>query len=117
MTEKPSNAIAVVGGGLAGLAAAEAASRHGLRVELFEQADRLGGRAGSFVEPFDGRLADYGQHAAMGCCTNFLDFCRRTGAADCFRREKKLFSSGRTMNFAISFLHAGCPLLFIFWRV
>jgi squalene-associated FAD-dependent desaturase len=90
MPESPLNTIAVIGGGLAGLAAAEAASRHGLRVELFEQAATLGGRAGSFVEPFADELVDFSQHAAMGCCTNFLDFCRRTGVADCFRRENRL---------------------------
>ncbi|MCC6124495.1 MAG: FAD-dependent oxidoreductase [Pirellulales bacterium] len=100
-----SNSIAVIGGGLAGLAAAEAACRFGLRVELFEQAASLGGRAGSFVEPYNDRLVDFGRHAAMGCCTNFLDFCRRTGAADCFRREKTLHFLGpdnRVRRFAPS---------------
>jgi squalene-associated FAD-dependent desaturase len=86
--------VAVIGGGLAGLAAAEAACRYGLQVEIFEQSAVLGGRAGSFVEPFNARLVDFGQHAAMGCCTNFLDFCRRTGVAGCFRREKKLHFLG-----------------------
>jgi uncharacterized protein with NAD-binding domain and iron-sulfur cluster len=94
MPDTYSQSIAVIGGGLAGLAAAEAVCRHGLRVELFEQATRLGGRAGSFVEPFDNQLVDFSQHAAMGCCTNFLDFCRRTGVADCFRREKNLHFIG-----------------------
>jgi squalene-associated FAD-dependent desaturase len=94
MPHSKSNAIAVIGGGLAGLAAAEAACRFGLRVELFEQAAKLGGRAGSFIEPYNERLVDFGQHAAMGCCTNFLDFCRRTGVADCFRRERTLHFIG-----------------------
>ena len=25
----------------------------------------------------------------MGCCTNLADFCRRTGIADCFRRDDR----------------------------
>ena len=59
MTDAPPNSIAVIGGGLAGLAAAEAACRHSLRVEIFEQAAQLGGRAGSFIEPFNGELARF----------------------------------------------------------
>ena len=43
--------VAVVGGGLAGLSAAAAAAEHGCRVELFEQAAALGGRAASFRDP------------------------------------------------------------------
>jgi squalene-associated FAD-dependent desaturase len=76
--------IAVVGGGLAGLAAAVAASDRGMRVELFEQTRTLGGRAGSFTDSETGETIDYCQHVAMGCCTEFLDFCRRTGIDDCF---------------------------------
>jgi len=78
--------VAVVGGGLAGLSAAAAAAEHGCRVELFEQAAHLGGRASSFRDPHSGQLVDTCQHLAMGCCTNFLDFCRRLGLAKCFQR-------------------------------
>jgi squalene-associated FAD-dependent desaturase len=84
MTTRPrssveSPTVAIVGGGLAGMAAAAAAVAHGLRVELFEQAKGLGGRAGSFHDPASGRLVDFCPHVALGCCTNLLDFCRRTG--------------------------------------
>ncbi len=82
--------VAVVGGGLAGLAAAATAAEHGLHVELFEQGETLGGRAGSFRDPQTGQLVDYCQHVAMGCCTNLADFCRRTGVADCFGRYRRL---------------------------
>jgi squalene-associated FAD-dependent desaturase len=98
MPDSPSNSIAIIGGGLAGLAAAEAACRHGLHVELFEQATHLGGRAGSFLESFNNRLVDFSQHAAMGCCTNFLDFCRRTKVEDFFHREKTLHFIGPDNN-------------------
>jgi squalene-associated FAD-dependent desaturase len=87
-------ALAVIGGGLAGMAAAAAAVQHGFKVELFEQSGRLGGRASSFEESWNGRTIDHCRHAAMGCCTNFLDFCRRTGVEDCFQRHKTLHFLG-----------------------
>ena len=42
--------IAIVGGGLAGLAAAVALVERDCSVELFEARRKLGGRAGSFFE-------------------------------------------------------------------
>src|SRR5687767_15870104 len=70
--------VAIVGGGLAGLAAAATLVTRGCRVELFESRRKLGGRAGSYVDRATGESIDHCQHVAMGCCTNFLDFCRRT---------------------------------------
>jgi squalene-associated FAD-dependent desaturase len=92
-TSEPSS-VAIIGGGLAGLAAAVAAVERGLRVELFEQAGHLGGRAGSLVDSKTGDRIDYCQHVAMGCCTAFLDFCRRTRIDDCFQRCNKLHFIG-----------------------
>ncbi|NLF08593.1 MAG: FAD-dependent oxidoreductase [Pirellulaceae bacterium] len=86
--------LAVVGGGLAGMAAAWTAAERGFRVELFERAKTLGGRAGSFVDPKTGATTDYCQHAAMGCCTALLDFCRRAGIDDCFQRTDRLHFIG-----------------------
>ncbi len=86
--------VAVVGGGLAGLAAAVAARDRGFTVELFEARSRLGGRAGSFCDPVSGEEIDHCQHVSMGCCTNLADFCRRTGVADCFRRDRRLWFVG-----------------------
>jgi len=82
--------VAVVGGGLAGMAAALALVENGCRVDLFEQKHRLGGRVGSFHDPRTGEQVDYCMHVAMGCCTNFLDFIRRTGVEDCFQRHRRL---------------------------
>jgi len=78
--------LAIVGGGLAGMAAALEAAQRGLQVELFEQTASLGGRAGSFFDPLAGRWIDHCRHVGMGCCTHFLDFCRRAGLDDCFER-------------------------------
>jgi len=86
--------VAVVGGGLAGLAAAVGLCQHGLAVELFEARRRLGGRAGSFRDPPSGELIDHCQHVAMGCCTNLADFCRRLDIADRFRRQRRLHFIG-----------------------
>ncbi len=82
--------VAVVGGGLAGLAAAAVLAERGLQVELFEARRQLAGRAGSFRDPATGELVDHCQHVSMGCCTNLADFCRRTGVADCFRHDDRL---------------------------
>jgi squalene-associated FAD-dependent desaturase len=88
--------LAIVGGGLAGMAAAAAACQRGWRVELFERAPKLGGRAGSFLDPVAGEVIDYCQHVGMGCCTELLDFVGRVGVADCFERTRTLHFIGPT---------------------
>jgi hypothetical protein len=80
----------VVGGGLAGLAAAAALADAGLPVTVVESRRRVGGRAASFEDPLGG-LVDACQHVAMGCCTNFLDLCRRAGLEDALRRDRTLW--------------------------
>jgi squalene-associated FAD-dependent desaturase len=77
----------IVGGGLAGLAAAVGLAGRDLDLTLVESRPRLGGRASSFPDPASGELVDNCQHVSMACCTNLADFCRRVGTADLFRRE------------------------------
>lgn len=84
----------MVGGGLAGMAAACRLAESGLDVELFEARDRLGGRASSFRDPQHGFWLDPCQHVWMGCCAAFADFCRRAGLSDCFRRYDRLHVIG-----------------------
>ncbi len=79
--------VVIVGGGLAGLAAAVGLAGKDLDVTLIESRPRLGGRASSFPDPASGELVDNCQHVSMACCTNLADFCRRVGTADLFRRE------------------------------
>lgn len=85
--------IVIVGGGLAGLAAAEAlarSSREPLDVTILESKRVPGGRAGSFADGATGESVDYCQHAAMGCCTNLIAMIRRCGLSDSVRRYKEL---------------------------
>lgn len=82
--------VVIVGGGLAGLATAAALAPHGLAVTLLESRPRWGGRASSFVDHTTGEPIDNCQHVALGCCTNFLHFCRSVGIEQSFRREERL---------------------------
>jgi squalene-associated FAD-dependent desaturase len=86
--------VVIVGGGLAGLAAAAALADEGLDITLLEARRKVGGRAASFEDPVAGGLVDACQHVAMGCCTNFLDLCRRAGLADALRQDRTLFFIG-----------------------
>ncbi len=87
--------VAIVGGGLAGLAAAAALiSAGGIEVRLFEGRRRLGGRATSFREAEDEAWVDHCQHVSMRCCTNLVHFCQQTGLADAFERHRVLHFFG-----------------------
>lgn len=82
--------VTIVGGGLAGLAAAAALTTIGCRVQLFEVRSSLGGRASSFRDGATGELVDQCQHVGMACCTNLADFCARVGLSGDFRRDRTL---------------------------
>jgi len=83
-------AVAIVGGGLAGLAAGCALAEAGFRVTLFERRPYLGGRASSYEHPGTGEIVDNCQHVLLGCCTNLIDFYRRTGVDGKIRWYEKL---------------------------
>jgi squalene-associated FAD-dependent desaturase len=69
--------ITVVGGGLAGLAAAVECARSGASVTLVEARAWLGGETFSFQR--NGLWLDNGQHVALRCCTAYLAFLERLG--------------------------------------
>lgn len=97
--------VGIVGGGLAGMAAAAALAQRGLAVELFEARRQAGGRAASFRDPSTGELFDHCQHVSMGCCTNLTDLCQQAGLAAYFRRERTLHfvgPDGRVDKFSAS---------------
>lgn len=83
--------VIVVGGGLAGLAAAAALAPRGFRVTVLESRRRLGGRAGSFTDPNTGQMIDACQHVSMGCCTNFAHFCKTVGIDHFLAPQPKLY--------------------------
>ena len=74
--------LAVIGGGLAGLAAGCALADEGWKVTLFERRPYVGGRASSYEHPGTGEIIDNCQHLLFGCCTNLIDLYRRIGALD-----------------------------------
>lgn len=82
--------VLVIGGGLAGMAAAVALESAGLAVTLVEARKRLGGRASSFDDPQSGEELDNSQHVLLGCCTNLLDFYRRVNVLDRIRFHRTI---------------------------
>jgi protoporphyrinogen oxidase len=82
--------VAVVGGGLAGLAAALELVDSGHDVVLHEARPTLGGAVQTLPER-DGDPPpppDNGQHIALGCFTEYRRFVERIGKAGALRREK-----------------------------
>lgn len=77
--------VAIVGGGLAGLAAGCALSSSGFKVTLFERRPYLGGRASSYEHPGTGEVVDNCQHVLFKLCTNLIDFYRKIGIEDKIR--------------------------------
>lgn len=112
--------IVVVGGGLAGLAAAVALTEQGFPCTLLESRPRLGGRASSFHDPASGTEIDNCQHVTLGCCTNFRHFCQTTGLAKFFHRETALNfvgPAGKIDRFAAGPLPAPLHLAAAFARL
>ncbi len=87
--------VAVVGGGLAGLAAAVRLADAGYRPIVIETRKMLGGRATSMVDPRNGQLIDNCQHVLMGCCTNLIDLYDRLGVLDEIEWHRTLYWSSR----------------------
>ncbi|MFZ0631520.1 MAG: hydroxysqualene dehydroxylase HpnE [Acidobacteriaceae bacterium] len=77
--------VTVVGGGIAGIAAACALADAGYRVQLLERRPYLGGRASSYEHPGTGEIIDNCQHVLIGRCTSLIDLYRRLGVADAIR--------------------------------
>ena len=74
--------ILIIGGGLAGLAAAVQLAQAGDRPVILETRRKLGGRATSFDDAISGTVLDNCQHVLMGCCTNLQDLYQRLGVLD-----------------------------------
>ncbi len=96
--------VAVVGAGLAGLAAALRLKESGAHVELFERGRLLGGRATSFE--IDGVEVDNGQHVFLACCTEFVRFARSVGMEDRLRLQDRFDARILSRNGKIGHLSA-----------
>ena len=80
--------VVVVGGGLAGLAAAVELVDSGISVTLVESRPKLGGAVHTLPQR-DGDpepSPDNGQHVALGSCTEYVAFLERIGSASSLAR-------------------------------
>jgi squalene-associated FAD-dependent desaturase len=95
--------VAVLGAGLAGIAASVALGSAGFSVDLFEARPFPGGRATSWpvagADGETGEVIDNCQHVLLHCCVNLLDLYRRLGVEDKIRFHSQYFfvePGGRT---------------------
>lgn len=109
----------VIGGGLAGLAAAAALGQSGFEVDVFEARAFLGGRATSYPVPGDSsEIIDNCQHVLLRCCVNLLDFFDRLGVADRIQFYRQFFfiePGGRTSALEAGGLPAPLHFTGSFW--
>ena len=96
--------VAVVGAGLAGLAAGLDLADAGFHVEVFERSRLLGGRATSFL--VDGIEVDNGQHVFLGCCIELLRFIDRVGMSKYVHMQERFEALVLSRNGVASRLRA-----------
>lgn len=82
--------VIVIGGGIAGLAAAAYLAKNKFKVTLLEASPKLGGRAYSFLDKDTNTIIDNGQHILMGCYFETLKFLSLIGAKENFYFQKRL---------------------------
>ncbi len=94
LTIKSSPRVAILGAGLAGLAASAALGSAAFEVELLESRPFPGGRATSWPVPGadeSGEVIDNCQHVLLRCCVNLLDLYRRLGVSNRIRFEREFY--------------------------
>ena len=86
----PPGSALVIGGGLAGIAAAARLAEGGWQVTLLEARATLGGRAFSYRDPQTGCELDNGQHIIVGACRSLIAFLERIGARHLWHIQPRL---------------------------
>lgn len=81
----------IIGGGLAGIAAAVKLADAGWEPTILETRKKLGGRATSFPDQRSGQSLDNCQHVLMGCCTALLSLYERLGVSDMIEWHERIF--------------------------
>ena len=88
--DKSIGTAVVLGGGLAGMAAAWRLTTSGYHVTLVERRPYLGGRAYSFQDRETSLQLDNGQHIFLGCCFAYTDFLAEIGTLGLTSRQRSL---------------------------
>lgn len=99
----------IVGGGLAGLAAAVGMAAKGERVTLLESRSFCGGRAYSYLAPVMADTVDNGQHVMLGCYHATLNYLSLIGSRDLLDVQPELALPFLQQADQISWLR--CPRL------
>lgn len=82
--------VIILGGGIAGIAAALDLRAAGHPVTLVEARSFLGGRAFSFTDAATGQAIDNGQHIIIGRCHSFRQLLARLGVSDKWYLQPRL---------------------------
>jgi squalene-associated FAD-dependent desaturase len=82
--------VAVIGGGVSGLAAAVELALSGKKVLLLEQSQKLGGRCYSFRDETTGDEVDNGQHVLIGAYHHALRYLTRVGTRKFLATQKSI---------------------------
>ncbi|MBD3267293.1 FAD-dependent oxidoreductase [bacterium] len=101
--------IVILGGGIAGLAAATRLVEQGYQITLIEKKPFLGGRAYSIIDRKTGEAIDNGQHVVMGCYHHTFQLLNRLGVQHGVRVQKTLSIPYKSKTGVQETLH--CPPL------
>ena len=86
----PTRTVVIIGGGIAGLAAAVRLIQLGIKPIVLEKRPFLGGRAYSFKDAETGIEIDNGQHVFIGACDQFQKYIFDIGASDQIALDERI---------------------------
>ncbi|MFL6674554.1 MAG: FAD-dependent oxidoreductase [Massilia sp.] len=101
--------VAVIGGGLAGLACAVALADKGLEVAVLERGQRLGGRASSWTDWHTGDIVDIGPHIFHSEYHNMLALLERLGTSRLIRWQPGKLLTIASKPRPVALRHAPLP--------